>query len=145
MDTFFRLSILSGDDWRPERPTTGRDKSGPYRKGLLPTRPSQGAIMHMNTIIWVSLAVQLADESAVGAINRPLLSIAGFMCSSALSGPCGKGYSPARPTTGRDKSGPYRVIQHAHHTCTVLSLLAEAMRVPSGDHATAYTQPACPR
>ena len=28
--------------------------------------------MQMNTLIWVYLAVHLADESAVGAINRPL-------------------------------------------------------------------------
>jgi len=28
----------------------------------------------------------------------------------------------------------------APHNCTVLSSLAEAMRVPSGDHATAHTQ-----
>jgi len=28
--------------------------------------------MQMNTIIWVYVAVHLADESAVGAINRPL-------------------------------------------------------------------------
>jgi len=44
---------------------------------------TQGAIMQMNTIIWVYVAVHLADESAVGAINRPLRSITGFMCSSA--------------------------------------------------------------
>jgi len=45
----------------------------------------RGLIMHMNTIIWVYVAVHLADESAVGAINRPLRSITGFMCSSVLS------------------------------------------------------------
>jgi len=31
--------------------------------------------MHINARIWVYLAVHLADESAVGAINRPLHSL----------------------------------------------------------------------
>ena len=33
----------------------------------------------------------------------------------------------------------------ASHTCTVRSILPEAMRLPSGDHATASTALACPR
>src|SRR5215471_4831024 len=35
--------------------------------------------------------------------------------------------------------------QIACHTCTVLSWLAEAMRSPSGDHATALTQAEWPQ
>ncbi len=32
----------------------------------------------------------------------------------------------------------------ASQTCTVLSALAEAMRLPSGDHTTAFTAFVCP-
>ena len=37
---------------------------------------------------------------------------------------------------------------HPHctrHTCAVLSALPEAMRMPSGDHATVHTGSECPR
>jgi hypothetical protein len=42
-------------------------------------------------------------------------------------------------------AGALRVLYGAAHTCTVQSMEPEAMRLPSGDHATAKTAVACPR
>jgi hypothetical protein len=36
------------------------------------------------------------------------------------------------------------VLYVASHTCTVQSMEPEAMRLPSGDHATPYTSRVCP-
>src|SRR2546422_617271 len=51
----------------------------------------------------------------------------------------------SKRTTNRLRDNDYRSMGHyvACQTCTVLSLLAEAIRVPSGDHATEVVHAAC--
>src|SRR6266571_1535453 len=73
-------------------------------------------------------------------LHKPIISLSFFRERITSTAPL-VGAVVALAGTGSSHSA-------ASHTCTVLSQLPEAMRLPSGDHATAYTPDTaleCPR
>src|SRR2546421_7671090 len=85
---------------------------------LSPALPATSYVTHAR--------VSIADEKANAVPRLPRYA---FTC---------------KRTTNRLRDNDHRSVGHyvACQTCTVLSLLAEAIRVPSGDQATAVVQAA---
>src|SRR5215831_9527774 len=84
----------------------------------------------------VGMAAVSQGLLASGAVPHPHRVIeAGRGDARAVRGPGHRLHSTAMAAIDQD---PFALV--ASHTCTVLSLPAEAMRVPSGDHATASTR-----